>query len=415
MGLRPKCRSSLAGFCRNGVKNNRNTAGSINARVTEMLLVQTRRLIWTVLLCVGLLGIYTTADAAVGTITEQANNPASIQRSKTTLTGTKGTGVEMEDAVKTSQGKVGITFADDTKVQVNENSKLVIDDFVYDPKNKGAGKLALNMASGTVRYASGAIAHNNPSKVAINTPTATIAVRGTDFTATVDELGASTIILLPSCSDKIKTLAQLDTNDKNCKTGIIDVLTDAGIVTLDKPFQATRVESRGTAPTRPVTLNLSVDAMNGLLILTPPPEIKRAQQEQRIEKVSLLAQDFLKEADLSNVLDAQQREIFKSKLAQNFLDQEFLANILALLNNQLDENLLAFNANGLLPDYKSSTGVKVAVDDMAVQLCRSDGSNNQCVSVNKNESSTVIQQQGNVTIKNRVNSGNGTLITLKQN
>ena len=324
-------------------------------------------------------------------------------------------GVEMEDAVKTSQGKVGITFADDTRVQVNENSKLVIDYFVYDPKNKGAGKLALNMASGTVRYASGAIAHNNPNKVAINTPTATIAVRGTDFTATVDELGASTIILLPSCSDKIKTLAQLDANDKNCKTGIIDVLTDAGIVTLDKPFQATRVESRSTSPTKPVTLNLSVDAMNGLLILTPPPEIKKAQQDQRIEKVSLLAQDFLKEADLSNVLDAQQKEIFKSKLAQNFLDQEFLANILALLNNQLDENLLAFNSNGLLPDYKASTGIKVAVDDMAVQLCRSDGSNNQCVSVNKNESSTIIQQQGNVTVKNRVNSGNGTLITLKQN
>jgi hypothetical protein len=320
----------------------------------------------------------------------------------------------MEDAVKTSQGKVGITFADDTKVQVNENSKLVIDDFVYDPKAK-SGKLALNMASGTVRYASGAIAHNNPSKVAINTPTATIAVRGTDFTATVDELGASTIILLPSCIDKIKSIDRLDTNDKNCVTGVIDVITDAGMVTLDRPFQATRVESRSSNPTKPVTLNLSLDAMNGLLILSPPPEIKRAQQEAKSTTVSLLTQDFLKEADLGNVLADQQKEIFKSKLAQNFLDQDFLANILALLNNQLDENLLAFQANGLLPDYKASTGVKVAVDDMSVQLCRSDGSNNQCVSVNKNENSTVIQQQGQISIKNRVNSGNGTLITLKQN
>ena len=379
-----------------------------------MLLVQTRRLIWTVLLCVGLLGIYTTADAAVGTITEQANNPASIQRSKTTLTGTKGTGVEMEDAVKTSQGKVGITFADDTKVQVNENSKLVIDDFVYDPKNKGAGKLALNMASGTVRYASGAIAHNNPSKVSINTPTATIAVRGTDFTMTVDELGASTIILLPSCADTIKTLSQLDPKDKNCVTGIIDVITDAGIVTLDKPFQATRVESRGTLPTKPVTLNLSVDAMNGLLILSPPPEIKRAQQEAKSTSVSLLDQNFLKEADLGNVLADQQKEIFKSKLAQNFLDQQFLDNLLTLLNDQLNENFLKI-ADGLLPDYKPNSGVKVAVDDLSVQLCRSDGSNNQCVSVNKGENSTIYQQQGNVTVKNRVNAGNGTVITLRQN
>ena len=84
----------------------------------------------------------------------------------------------MADEVKTLRGKAGITFSDNTQVQVNENSRLVIDDFVYDPRNKDAGKLALNMASGTVRYASGAIAKNNPSKVAINTPTATIAVRG---------------------------------------------------------------------------------------------------------------------------------------------------------------------------------------------------------------------------------------------
>ena len=379
-----------------------------------MLLVQARRLIWIAILCVGFASISTTVEAAVGTITEQANNPASIQRSKTTLAGTIGTGVEMADAITTTRGKVGVTFADDTRVQINEGSRLVVDDFVYDPKNKEAGKLALNMAGGTVRYASGAIAHNNPSKVAINTPTATIAVRGTDFTMTVDELGASTIILLPSCADKIKSVDQLNPNDKNCITGIIDVITDAGVVTLDRPFQATRVESRSTLPTKPVTLNLSIDAMNGLLILSPPPEIKKAQQEAKSTSVSLLDQNFLKEADLSNVLDAQQKEIFNSKLAQNFLDQQFLDNLLTMMNDQLNENFLKL-ADGLLPDYKASTGVKVAVDELSVQLCRSDGSNNQCVSVNKNESSTVIQQQGNVTVKNRVNAGNGTVITLRQN
>ena len=368
---------------------------------------------WIVILCVAFANISMPCVAAVGTITEQANNPASIQRSKTTLTGTKGTGVEMEDAVKTGQGKVGITFADDTKVQVNENSKLVIDDFVYDPKAK-TGKLALNMASGTVRYASGAIAHNNPNKVALNTPTATIAVRGTDFTATVDELGGSTIILLPSCADKIKSITGLNPNDKNCVTGIIDVMTDAGIVTLDKPFQATRVDSRSTAPTKPVTLNLTLDAMNGLLILSPPPEIKKAQQEQHTASASLLEQNFLKEADLGNVLADQQKEIFKSKLAQNFLDQQFLDNLLTMLNDQLSENLIKL-ADGLLPDYKANTGVKVAVDEMSVQLCRSDGSNNQCVSMNKAENGTIVQQQGSVIVKNRVNTGQGTLITLKQN
>jgi FecR protein len=358
--------------------------------------------------------IASTCSAGVGSITEQDANPGTIKRNNQSLEGKKGTGVEMADAISTTKGKLGIVFQDETKVQINEGSRLVIDDFVYDPKNKGADKLALNMAGGTVRYASGAIAKNNPSKVAINTPTATIAVRGTDFTATVDELGASTVILLPSCADKIKSIDSLNPNDKNCVTGVIDVITDAGVVTLDKPFQATRVESRGTSPTKPVTLSLSLDAMNGLLILTPPPEIKRAQQEQRIEKVSLLDQNFLKEADLGNVLADQQKEIFKSRLAQNFLDQQFLDNMLTMLNDQLNENFLKI-ADGLLPDYKANSGVKVAIDEIAVQLCRSDGSNNQCVSMNKAENGTIIQQQGNVIVKNRVNTGNGTLITLKQN
>jgi len=317
----------------------------------------------------------------------------------------------MDDAVKTTQGKVGITFADDTKVQVNENSKLVIDDFVYDPKNKGAGKLALNMASGTVRYASGAIAKNNPSKVAINTPTATIAVRGTDFTATVDELGASTIILLPSCPNGFADVK------RDCKTGIIDVITDAGTVTLDVAFQATKVESRSQPPTKPVTINLSLDAMNNLLILTPPPELKRAQQESSTNKASLLTQDFLKEADLGNVLADQQRQIFQNRLAQNFLDQDFLANILTMLNQELQAELQLLNTtnNGLLPDYRASTGIKAYVDDSSVTLYRDDGSNKESVTVNRNETATVYMTQGQYTFKNRINSGSGTTITVKQN
>ena len=120
---------------------------------------------WIALLCLLLLSILS-SHAAVGTVTEQVNSPPSIQRDKQTLTGSKGTGVEMNDSIKTQQGKVGITFQDDTKVQVNENSKLVIDDFVYDPKTK-AGKLGAKIALGTVRYASGQIAKNSPQNVAL--------------------------------------------------------------------------------------------------------------------------------------------------------------------------------------------------------------------------------------------------------
>ena len=134
-------------------------------------------------------------------------------------------------------------------------------------------------------------------------------------------------------------------------------------------------------------------------------------------KVTALSQDFLKEADLSNVLADQQRQIFQNKLAQNFLDQDFLQNILTLLNEELaqDLNLLNNTNKGLLPDYKASSGVKAYVDDLSVTLVRDDSSNIQSVSVPRLESATIYQTQGSITIKNRVNTGGTTVITLKQN
>jgi hypothetical protein len=378
-----------------------------------MLLVQPRRIIWTGLLCVLLGSTSTNCVAAIGTITEQAAAPASIQRSKATVAGTKGTGVEMEDAVKTAQGKVGITFQDNTKVQVNENSRLVIDDFVYDPKKPAAGKLALNMAGGTVRYASGAIAKNDPSKVAINTPTATIAVRGTDFTATVDELGASTIVLLPSCPNDRPTRTVNDI-EKNCKTGAIEVITDAGRVLLNQPFQTTRTESRNQPPTKPIILKLGEDAMNNLLILSPPIDLRKEAAQTRTETKGALDVDFLKENGLVNALDAQQKEIFQDKLSRNFLDQDFLANILDIINQQMAAqlNLLNNTTSGLLPDYVATTGVIATVDDNTVNLYRSDGSNVQSITVPKNQSSVITQVQGMIDVKNRVNSGATTTIVV---
>ena len=373
--------------------------------------MQKGRLLCNQILFALLLSIYTNCDAAIGTITQQENTPPSIQRSKTTITGAKGTGVEMQDEVKTARGKAGITFQDNTTVQVNENSRLVIDDFVYDPKQPKAGKLALNMASGTVRYASGAIAKNDPSKVAINTPTATIAVRGTDFTATVDELGASTIILLPSCPFGWRDI------ERDCKTGAIDVMNDAGVVSLNRPFQATKVDTRGTLPTKPTVLNLSIDAINNMLIVAPPKEFKNDTTTTKVLMKGALDVDFLKETGLTNALDAQQKDLYQDKLSTNLLDQNFLANILDIINAQLAAqlNLLNSQKSGLLPDYVATTGIVAEVDDNSVTLSRNDGSNMQSVTVPKNQGSTIYQIQGVLEFKNRVNSGGTTTITMKQN
>ena len=68
------------------------------------------------------------------------------------------------DTVKTGNGKVGIEFIDNTRVDVTQHSKLVIDEFVYDPNTK-TGKLSLKAKLGTVRYASGQIAKTSATNV----------------------------------------------------------------------------------------------------------------------------------------------------------------------------------------------------------------------------------------------------------
>jgi sporulation protein YlmC with PRC-barrel domain len=365
--------------------------------------------IWQAILFLPLLGT-SLSYAAIGKVTEQLNTPPSIQRANQTISGAKGTGVEMNDAIKTQAGKVGITFEDDTRVQVNENSKLVIDDFVYDPKSK-AGKLGAKIALGTVRYASGQIAKNSPQNVALNTPTATISVRGTDFTASVDELGQSTIILLPSCPVDRRTRTVKDI-ELNCKTGEISVETDAGIVILNQPFQATKVQSRNQMPSKPVVLNLSENAIETLLV-SPPEEMKKDKEDDRKKMRGALDVDFLKEQGLTNALDDSAKQFFQDRLSRNFLDSNFLANMFDLVGNGLDAKFLE-EVDSMLPDYKKSSGIIVTKDDPSVTLCRDSGSDIQCVTTPQTQNSTLYMTQNNIEFKNRVNQGGNTIISLTQ-
>ena len=228
------------------------------------------------------------------------------------------------DTLKTGNGKVGIEFIDDTRVDVTEHSKLVIDEFVYDPNTK-TGSLSLKAKLGTVRYASGQIAKNSKQNVKITTPTATIAVRGTDFAMTIDEIGGSTIVLLPSCNDV-----------GFCYVGEIEVMTDAGFVIMNQAFQATSVSASESRPLKPVLLDLELDMINNLLIVTPPKKLDEAIQEEKFRATAnALDLDFLKFDDLEVDLLEVEEDEYASALDIDFLDQDFLVDILDQLNKQL--------------------------------------------------------------------------------
>lgn len=211
----------------------------------------------------------------IGSVIETSSGDCIIERNKQKITGSKGATIESMDTYVTNICVGNITFKDNTKVKVNENSRLLIDDFVFDPTNSDAGKLALKIGMGTVRYASGQIAKNNPQSVGIKTPTATIAVRGTDFSMTVDEAGQSLIVLIPSCTDD-KDVKKYELEENKCKVGKIEVETLAGKVVLDQAFQATFVQSTTSLPTPPTTVSIIESKINNNLIIVKPAEVQKA-------------------------------------------------------------------------------------------------------------------------------------------
>jgi len=215
--------------------------------------------------------VTTTAWADIGSVTE-LTGAGSIKRGKETITIAKGTVIQTNDKVETKNGKVKIVFKDNTTVSVTEHSSLVIDDFVFDPNNAKGSKLGIKATGGAVRYVSGAIAGANPNSVKINTPTAAIAVRGTDFVMAVNEVGASTVILMPSCEDNTGP----NVKGAVCGSGAIDVESGPNLVSMNRPFQATMVETAGAPPTPPLTVNLFALPVGTNLLVSSPPTMSGA-------------------------------------------------------------------------------------------------------------------------------------------
>jgi hypothetical protein len=215
----------------------------------------------------------------VGKLTE-VTGPTQVSRASTKLDGKVDVGIEIDDTIETLKSRVGITFEDGTRVQCTEFSKLVIDTFVYDPSS-GKGKLAMKATMGTVRYASGLIAKNNKEEVKVKTPTASISVRGTDFSMTVDELGRSLVILLPSQPQFGPSVV-----------GQITVSNGLGTVVLTKAYQATFIASSSVVPSSPVILNFDDESkVNNMLLIDTPKNVTQAAKEAKKASVGSEKED----------------------------------------------------------------------------------------------------------------------------
>jgi hypothetical protein len=311
------------------------------------------------------------------------------------------------DTVKTGKGQVAIEFLDETRVDITQHSKLIIDDFVYDPKAK-TGKLSLKATLGTVRYASGQIAKNSAQNISIKTPTATVSVRGTDFAMTIDEIGSSTIILLPSCD-----------GNGNCFVGEISVESDAGQVILNQAFQATQVDTPESNPLKPVLLDLNESLINNLLIVQKPPALEDAiEQEAKLKVVAnALDLDFLKFDELDVDLLETEEDAEATALEIDFLDQNFLVDILEQLNKQLALQMRSEFDKGK-DKRKTGTdefGVTLLIEEPEWVWMRSDeAGNNIVLRLSQENGYTLNVVQGDIEIRDYQLGEGDNEITINQ-
>lgn len=159
-----------------------------------------------------------------------------------------GKAVYYKDKVETdAQSRMQVLLLDETVFTVGPNTKLTLDEFVYDPFTE-TGKLTVTLSKGVISFVSGKVARKHPENMKIKLPVGTIGVRGTAGKIATD--GKSALVGFTGPGPK---------NNAKAKPGAI-TLTGTKIdpatgkpktVTISRPGFVSKIPGPGRDPTTP--------------------------------------------------------------------------------------------------------------------------------------------------------------------
>lgn len=153
----------------------------------------------------------------------------------------KGDAIFSNDKITTEKGAIiELAFVDDSKFLLGPDSQMSIDKFNY-KKNSTSNSFSSRLLKGSFRFVTGLIARYRPDSMAVNTPVATIGIRGTTVAVEATETSA-TIIL-----DKEE--------DSNKKTAI-EVSNEFGSVFIDEQGYGTEIPDAQSPPSPPRRMRL---------------------------------------------------------------------------------------------------------------------------------------------------------------
>lgn len=185
--------------------------------------------------------------------------------------------ISLADRVLTGDASaLQILLLDTSTFTVAQNADIVIDRFVYDP-DRSTGEVAASVAKGAFRFVSGRIAKRQPRNVSVQTPSATIGIRGTMIEgvvgadaevlaqlAGIDTTGATpdaTVVILRGPGARRNSID---------RRGEIVVANGAGSTLLRQANYAVFIAGPGQAPSRPFRITPDVQGYLDFALRTVP-------------------------------------------------------------------------------------------------------------------------------------------------
>lgn len=122
------------------------------------------------------------AADAVGEVTLTVGKAMIVDADGTATAVRRGASIRVGDRVETAEGgHVHIRFVDGALVSVRPTSRLVVEDYQYNPAHIEQSLVRFRLDQGVARAISGAAAEGARERFRLNTPLVAIGVRGTDF------------------------------------------------------------------------------------------------------------------------------------------------------------------------------------------------------------------------------------------
>lgn len=130
------------------------------------------------------------------------------------------------------QGNVGILLADETTFAMGPEGRMVLDEMIYDPATQ-QGSVSMSVLQGVFTFVSGQVAKTDPDAMTLDTPVATIGIRGTQVGLDIRDGENLNVHLM---------------EERFGFVGEVVVVNDAGVQVLNDANAFTSVASFDSAP-----------------------------------------------------------------------------------------------------------------------------------------------------------------------